>query len=62
MMPASRRPFQHWRDRAGQMRLLAAKMAGCEAAILINDLAVHYDELADQAALEGKSPQNGKRP
>ena len=52
---------QHWRDRAAQMRALAVKMAGSEAAILINDLAVHYDELADQAALKGKSPPNGKR-
>jgi hypothetical protein len=52
---------QHWRDRAARMRALAVKMAGSQAAILINDLAVHYDELADQAALKGKSPPNGKR-
>jgi len=57
---------QHWRERAAQMRLLAVKMAGSQAAILINDLAVHYDELADQAALKeaarkGKSRINGKR-
>ena len=58
---------QHWRNRAAQMRSLAVKMAGSQAAILINDLAVHYDELADQAALKeaalkgGKSPPNGKR-
>jgi hypothetical protein len=52
---------QHWRDRAAQLRSLAIKMAGSQAAILINDLAVHYDELADQAALKGKSPPNGKR-
>ena len=57
---------QQWRERAAQMRLLAVKMAGTQAAILINDLAVHYDALADQAALKeaprkGKSPPNGKR-
>jgi hypothetical protein len=52
---------QHWRDRAAKMRALAVKMAGSQAAILINDLALHYDELADQAALKGKSPRNGKR-
>ena len=48
------------------MRSLAVKMAGSQAAILINDLALHYDELADQAALKEaavkrKSPPNGKR-
>jgi hypothetical protein len=57
---------QHWRERAAQMRLLAVQMAGSAAAILINHLAIHYDKLADQAALEeaarnGKSPPNGKR-
>jgi hypothetical protein len=55
---------QQWRERAAQMRSLAVKMAGTQAAILINDLAVHYDELADQAALKeagrkGKSRPNG---
>jgi hypothetical protein len=40
---------------------MAVKMAGTQAAILINDLAVHYDELADRAALKLKSPPNGKR-
>jgi hypothetical protein len=52
---------QHWRKRGAQMRALAVKMAGSEAAILINDLAVRYEEMADQAALKGKSPPNGKR-
>jgi hypothetical protein len=52
---------QYWRDRAEKMRGLAVKMAGTQAAILMNDLAVHYDGLADQAALNGKSPPNGKR-
>jgi hypothetical protein len=49
---------QHWRDRAAKMRLLAIKMAGSEAGILLNDLAIHYDNLADQAALKDKSPTN----
>jgi hypothetical protein len=52
---------QHWRDRAARMRALVLKMAGSQAAILINDLAVHYDGLADQAALKRESPANGKR-
>ena len=57
---------QHWRERAAKMRALAVKMAGSHAAILINDLAVDYDELADraalkEAALKGKSLPNGKR-
>jgi hypothetical protein len=62
---------QHWRDRAAKMRALEVKMAGSQAAILINDLAVHYDGLANQAtlkeaalkeaALKGKPPPNGKR-
>ena len=32
-----------------RMRALAIKMAGSLAAILMNDLAIHYDNLADQA-------------
>ena len=51
---------QHWRDRAAQFRSLAIKMAGSQAAILMNDLAVHYDELADQAALKEKALRRGK--
>jgi hypothetical protein len=50
---------QHWRDRAAKMRSLAVKMAGSEAAILINDLAIHYDNLADEAVLKGESQPNG---
>ena len=52
---------KHWRDRAARMQALAIKMAGSLAAILMNDLAIHYEELADQAALKGNSPPNGKR-
>jgi hypothetical protein len=43
---------EHWRDRAARMQALAVKMAGSLAAILMNDLAIHYDNLADQAALK----------
>ena len=43
---------EHWRDRAARMQALAIKMAGSLAAILMNDLAIHYDNLADQAALK----------
>ena len=50
---------QHWHERTAQMRAFAVRMAGCQAAILINDLAVHYEELADRAA--DKSRTNGKR-
>ena len=50
-----------WRDRAARMQALAVKMAGSLAAILMNDRAIHYEELADQAALKGNSPPNGKR-
>jgi hypothetical protein len=41
---------QHWRGRAAQMRGIAIKMMGTEAAILINDLADEYDRLAEKAA------------
>jgi hypothetical protein len=54
---------QHWRDRAAQMRALALKMAGSEAAILINDLAADYEKLAKRAEMKanGKKPRsNGK--
>jgi hypothetical protein len=60
MPPAIKGDLKHWRVRAAKMRELAVKMAGSHAAILLNDLAVHYDELAEQAMLEGKSPPNGK--
>jgi hypothetical protein len=40
---------KHWRDRAARMQAMAVKMAGSLAAILMNDLAIHYDNLADQA-------------
>jgi hypothetical protein len=51
---------KHWLARAARMHALAVKMAGSQAAILMNDLAIHYEELADQA-LKDKSPPNGHR-
>jgi hypothetical protein len=42
---------KHWRDRA-------TKIGSSHAGILLNDLALHYDELASQAALKDKSPTN----
>jgi hypothetical protein len=55
---------QHWRDRAAQMRSLAAKMAGSEAAILMNDLAADYDKLAERAEIKanGKKPRSNGKP
>jgi hypothetical protein len=49
---------QHWRDRAAQMRSLAATMAGSEVAILLNDLAADYEKLAQRAEIKA----NGKKP
>jgi hypothetical protein len=45
---------QHWRDRAAQMRALAVKMAGSEAAILINDLAADYEKLSRASGGQGQ--------
>jgi len=55
---------QHWRDRAAQMRALALKMAGSEAAILINDLAADYEKLAKRAEIKanGKKPRSNGKP
>jgi hypothetical protein len=55
---------QHWRDRAAQMRALAVKMAGSEAAILINDLAADYEKLAKRAEIKakGKKPRSNCKP
>jgi hypothetical protein len=64
MPPRDTNDPQHWRDRAAQMRALAVKMAGSEAAILINDLAADYEKLAERAEnkANGKKPRsNGKR-
>jgi hypothetical protein len=55
---------QHWRDRAAQMRSLAVTMAGCNAAILLIDLADEYDKLAERAAIKanGKKPRSNGKP
>jgi hypothetical protein len=55
---------QHWRDRAAQMRALAVKMAGSEAAILMNDLATDYEKLAERAEIRanGKKPRSNGKP
>ena len=48
---------ERWHKRAAQMRSLAIKMAGSDAAILMTDLADDYDRLAERAA----SRVNGKK-
>jgi len=55
---------QHWRNRAAQIRSLAARMAGSEAAILMNDLAADYDKLAERAEIRanGKKPRSKREP
>jgi hypothetical protein len=61
-MPLSNDP-QHWRERAAQMRSLAATMAGTQAGVLLTDLATDYDKRAKEAALKAngkKPPPNGK--
>jgi hypothetical protein len=63
MPPRNTNDPQHWRERAAQMRSLAATMAGSEAAILMTDLAADYDKLAERAAIRAngkKPPSNGK--
>jgi hypothetical protein len=39
-----------WRDRAAKTRTLAGTIVAPNAAILLTDLAAHYDKLAEQAA------------
>jgi hypothetical protein len=41
---------KYWRNRATKMRSVAVTMADSHAGILLNDLALHYDELANRAA------------
>ena len=63
MSPRETDDPQHWRNRAAQMRSLAASMAGSNAAILMNDLAADYDKIAERAEIRanGKKPRpNGK--
>jgi hypothetical protein len=60
-VPSVRNDAQHWRDRAKKMRELAATMADQQSAILLNDLALEYEKLADRADVrtDGK-PLKGK--
>jgi hypothetical protein len=64
MSPRETDDPQHWRNRAAQMRSLAIKMAGCDAAILMNDLAAEYESLAESAAIKanGKKPRSNGKP
>jgi len=48
-MPSYRLDSNHWRDRAAQMRLLAAEMTDKEAAAVMLKLADEYNNLADRA-------------
>ena len=64
MPPRETNDPDHWRNRAAQMLSLASKMAGSDAAILMNDLADDYDRLAERAAIRAngkKPPSNGER-
>jgi hypothetical protein len=56
MPPRETNDPQHYR--AAQMRSLAAKMGGSDAAILMTDLAAEYDRLAERVAIKA----NGKKP
>jgi hypothetical protein len=60
-VPSVRNDAQHWRDRAKKMRELAATMADAQAAVLLNDLALEYEKLAERADVrtDGK-PSNGE--
>jgi hypothetical protein len=63
MPPRNTNDPKHWRERAAQMRALALTMKDPETIVLMNDLAVDYEKLADRAARkieEGKSPAKGK--
>ncbi len=64
MPPTDADDPQHWRDRAAQMRALAVKMAGSEAAILMNDLATDYEKLAEREEIRanGKKPRSNGKP
>jgi hypothetical protein len=54
---------KRWRNRAAKMRTLAGTMADPNAAVLLTDLAAHYDKLAEKAAVKAngqKPPSNDK--
>ena len=47
---------KHWRDRAAEMRVLACEMKDPQAQLMMGSLANDYDELADRAEDDTKSP------
>jgi hypothetical protein len=53
---------KHWRDRAAEMRVLAAEMQGTRTAVLMSDLADDYDKLADRAEERGQSDRQAPSP
>jgi hypothetical protein len=52
------RDLKHWRDRAARIRAVAVTMADTQAGMLLTDLAVDYDKLAEAVAIKatGESP------
>jgi hypothetical protein len=62
MSPRETDDPQHWRNRAAKIRALALTVADPKVAILMTDLAVDYDELAERAAIKAnlKKRSNGK--
>jgi hypothetical protein len=53
---------KHWRDRAAEMRVLAAEMQNTRTAMLMNDLAHDYDKLADRAEERAKTDEQAASP
>jgi hypothetical protein len=63
MIRSKKNDPKHWQDRAAQMRALALTMGDPRAAALMNDLAAHYDNLADATVArpnDGKLRRKGK--
>jgi hypothetical protein len=58
-MPSFRNDPDHWRERAAQMRALAAHAEDLDAMAMMFKLADEYDKLADRAE---KRPQNPQQP
>ena len=57
-MPSRLEDEKHWRNRAEQMRALAAAMPDQQTVILMTDLAQEYDKLAEKAALRAKEDKS----
>lgn len=49
---------QHWRNRAAQLRALAATITDSNTVTLMTDLAADYEKLAERAARKNKVPQS----